>query len=36
MDQGGGVRECRVHLPQQTHQNYIFMWNNSHWKQTGN
>lgn len=34
MDQGGRVRECRVHLPKQTHRNYIFMWNNSHWKQT--
>lgn len=36
MDQDDRVREYRVHLPQQTHQKYIFMWNNSHWKQTGN
>ena len=26
MDQDGRVREYRVHLPQQSHQKYIFMW----------
>ena len=32
----GGVGRCGTHLPAQTHQKYMYMWNNSHWKQTGN
>lgn len=28
-----GVRRCGAHLPRQTHENYIYVWNNSHRKQ---
>ena len=36
----GGDQDCRVggcgtHLPPWTHQKYIYMWKNSHWKLTG-
>ena len=27
-------RSRRIHLPQKTHQKYIYMWSNSHWKLT--
>ena len=35
MDQVGRV-EYGTHLPPQTHQKYIYMWNNSHIKLTRN
>ena len=28
-----GVRRCGAHLPPQTHENYIYVWNNSHGQQ---
>ena len=34
--QDGGQRGHGAHLPPQTHQKYIYMWNNSHGKLTGN
>ena len=30
------VRERGAHLPPWTHQKYIYIWNNSHWKLTEN
>lgn len=34
--QDGRAGECGARLPLQTHQKYIYMGNNSHWKVTGN
>ena len=35
-DQDGGVKGYGAHLPPQTHQKYIYMWNNSQRKSTEN
>ena len=35
-DQDGGVRRHGTHLHQQTQQKYIYRWNDSHGKLTGN
>ena len=35
-DQDGGIGGYGTHLPQQTHQKCIHMWNNSKEKLTGN
>ena len=35
-DQDGGIGGYGTHLPQQTHQKYIYIWKNSRWKLTGN
>ena len=36
IDQDGWVGGHGTHLPPQTHQKYIHMWNSSYWKLTGN
>ena len=35
-DENGGVGGHEAHLPVETHQKYIYMWNNSHKKLTRN
>ena len=36
INQDGRIGRHGSHLPPWTHQKYIYMWNNSHWKLTGN